>query len=98
MVIFVTVLKKLVFKMNEKDFLDKLIGRGVVLKVHIAKLYFPALEDKSALNALSRAINGDKLLREELERETSYNKWKHSFTPRQVEIIVKHIGPPISML
>lgn len=84
--------------MNEKDFLDKLTKGGVVLKIHIAKLYFPDLEDKSALNALARAINGDRLLREELERETSYNKWKHSFFPRQVEIIIKHIGPPMSLL
>lgn len=80
--------------MYEKVFLDEVIQGGVVPKVQIARLYFPKLEDKSALNALSRAINGDRLLREELETETSYNKWKHSFTPRQVEIIIKHMGPP----
>lgn len=66
---------------------------GCVRKQTIASLYFKELEEKAALNALSRTIREDRDLKEELETKGGYNKFKHIFTPLQLEILEKYLGP-----
>lgn len=67
---------------------------GCIRKQELAKMYFKDLDDRAALNAMSRAIREDAALLEELEEKGNYNKYKHSFMPLQVRIIAKHMGPP----
>lgn len=67
---------------------------GCVKKQSIANLYFKNLGEMAALNALSRTIREDHALKEELETIGEYNKFKHSMTPLQQEILRKHLGDP----
>ena len=48
---------------------------------------------RSALRTLNRWINGCPLLVEEL-RALQYQPRRHTFLPREVEAIVRHLGEP----
>jgi hypothetical protein len=60
----------------------------------VAMHYFKDLEGPAAINALSKAIREDAKLKEELETKGHYNKYKHSFLPKQMEILKKYLGDP----
>ncbi|WP_455591762.1 DUF4248 domain-containing protein [Bacteroides sp.] len=65
----------------------------VYTKAELAMLYNPASCIMVALNTLSRWIRMNGPLMKELEA-IGYNKFRHSFTPREVELIFKYIGEP----
>ena len=60
----------------------------------VAMHYFKGLGEQAAVNALSRAIREDSKLKEELETKDHYNKCKHYFLPKQMEILRKYLGDP----
>ena len=53
----------------------------------------PNCNPESALRTLNRWINGCPLLVEEL-RALQYQPRRHTFLPREVEAIVRHLGEP----
>ncbi len=59
----------------------------------LAVLYFPDIRPESASSQLSRWINRDPELLEELRR-VGYHKHQRTFTPRQVNILFDHLGDP----
>lgn len=63
-------------------------------KTELAMLYCPeAVTDRSALRTLYNWIKLNSDLRDELSA-THYSKWSKTFTPKQVEIIVRYLGEP----
>ena len=62
-------------------------------KTELALLYQPNCNPESALRTLNRWINGCPLLVEEL-RALQYQPRRHTFLPREVEAIVRHLGEP----
>ena len=58
----------------------------------LALLYFPNSTPSSARAQLNRWIN-DTILIQKLKL-ANYRKGQHIFTPRQVEIIIQHLGYP----
>lgn len=62
-------------------------------KVELALLYSPGREPASALQNLYRWIRKCTPLRLELQA-FGYDKYRHSFLKREVEIIQKHLGEP----
>ena len=65
----------------------------VYTKVELAMLYNPTQCITVALNTLSRWIRMNTPLMAELNA-IGYNKFRHSFTPKEVELIFKYIGEP----
>lgn len=68
---------------------------GCTPKRDVAGMYFPNLDEKAAVNALSRKIRMHKDLLTLLEEKTGYNKNAHSFEPKQIEILFQELGNPI---
>ena len=62
-------------------------------KSELALLYQPNCNPESAIRTLNRWINGCPLLVEEL-RALQYQPRRHTFLPREVEAIVRHLGEP----
>lgn len=62
-------------------------------KVELATLYNPASCITVALKTLSRWMKANELLMAELEA-VRYNKYRRTFTPKEVGIIVKYLGEP----
>lgn len=62
-------------------------------KMELALLYSPGREPDSALQNLYRWIRKCAPLQLELQ-EHGYDKYRHSFLKREVEIIRKHLGDP----
>ena len=62
-------------------------------KKELALNYFPNSLPRTAVNHLMSWINRCPELLDELAR-TGYTTKAKSFTPRQVHLIVKHIGEP----
>jgi hypothetical protein len=62
-------------------------------KGELAQLYYPHLAPESARKRLYRWIADDKSLREALA-ETGYSIHTRTFTPRQVRLLVEHMGEP----
>lgn len=62
-------------------------------KMELAQLYSPGREPDSALQNLYRWIRKCTPLELEL-RQSGYDKYRHSFLKREVEIIHKHFGDP----
>ena len=62
-------------------------------KVELAMLYNPEQCVTVALKKLSRWMQANPTLVEEL-REVSYNKYRRSFTPKEVDLIIRHLGEP----
>ena len=72
----------------EKEFIIKAYG-----KAELAMLYSPDISEDAAVKRLSRYIRNTPHLLEKL-LSTGYSSKNHTFTPRQVEIIVNAIGEP----
>lgn len=62
-------------------------------KTALAKYYFPASSPHVAVNHLMAWVNRCVPLSAAL-RETGYSKLAKSFTPRQIALIVQHLGEP----
>lgn len=62
-------------------------------KAELAALYNPTQCITVALKTLARWMRAHKALMQEME-EAEYNKYRKSFTPREVQILVKHLGEP----
>lgn len=59
----------------------------------LAALYFPDILPESASTQLSRWIHRDEELWNEL-RHAGYTKKQRLYTPRQVAILMDHLGDP----
>jgi len=62
-------------------------------KSELALLYQPNCNPASAIRTLNRWINGCPMLMKELSA-LHYQPRRHTFLPREVEAIVKHLGEP----
>lgn len=62
-------------------------------KVELAHLYNPDQCITVALQTLSRWIKMNPLLIAELD-DVQYNKYRRTFTPKEVGIIIKYLGEP----
>lgn len=62
-------------------------------KVELAMLYNPEQCVTVALKTLSRWVQANPDLRKELEN-MNYNKYRRSFTPKEVHVIVRYLGAP----
>lgn len=62
-------------------------------KADLAMMYNPEQCVTVALKTLSRWIQANPDLKRELEA-INYNKHRHSFTPKEVDAIVRYIGEP----
>ena len=62
-------------------------------KEELAMLYNPTFCITNALNTLSAWIRMNKPLSEEL-KAVGYNRYRRSFTPREVSLLVKYLGEP----
>ena len=62
-------------------------------KTELAQLYSPGREPAAALQNLYRWMRKCTDLSEEL-RKSGYDKYRHSFLKREVEIIHNHLGDP----
>ena len=78
---------------KEKNFEEKEYPIRVYTKAELAMLYNPSQCITVSLNTLSRWIRTNHLLMQELTA-VGYNKFRHSFTPREVELIFKDLGEP----
>lgn len=70
---------------------------GCISKREVASMYFPELDEKAAVNALSRTIRENTKLQEKLNADPSYKKCQRHFTPAQIETLKAHIGHPITL-
>lgn len=73
---------------DEKPFVIR-----VYSKAELAMLYNPGKCVTPALLSLYRWIRMNRKLTEELEA-AGYNKYRHSFTPLEVRLIIKYLGEP----
>lgn len=62
-------------------------------KIELALLYNPSPNVEASRRTLVRWIQRNHELVKELET-AGYNKFRKVFTPREVEVIVKHLGVP----
>jgi len=76
-----------------KNYPEPKIGRSV-LKCDFALLYNPHVSKESARRTLMNKINDDTFLLDKLEKETNYNKWNKTISPKQQEIIIDRMGTP----
>lgn len=65
----------------------------VYTKVELALLYNPTQSMMVAINTLSRWIRMNAPLMKELDA-IGYNKFRHCFMPREIELIFKYMGEP----
>jgi hypothetical protein len=72
----------------EKEFVIRSYGFG-----ELALLYFANSSKKSAATQLGRWIAGNEKLRMNLI-ENGYKKGSRILTPKQVEVIINHLGKP----
>lgn len=80
-------------KKENREWDDREYPIRVYTKVELALLYNPSQSMMVAINTLSRWIRMNSLLTKELHA-IGYNKFRHSFTPREVELIFKYMGEP----
>ena len=71
---------------------NKFIPRAYTKK-ELALQYFPDSNPRTAVNHLMSWIRQCSQLWEQL-RDTGYSTTSKAFTPRQVRIIVQHLGEP----
>lgn len=62
-------------------------------KAELAMMYNPGQCVTVALKTLSRWIQANPDLKNELFM-VNYHKYRRSFTPKEVDIIVRHLGTP----
>lgn len=70
-----------------------MIQKRVYSKMEIAALYFGDITPKSASRRLGQVMNNDDELMKDLY-VTGYKLSQRYFTPRQVELLVIHLGDP----
>ncbi|MBR1596837.1 MAG: DUF4248 domain-containing protein [Phocaeicola sp.] len=75
-----------------KEIDDKFTIRSYT-KAELAHLYNPTMTYECAMRTFRRWLNRVPTLREELVR-SGYEQKQHVLSPRQVEIIVNHLGEP----
>lgn len=78
--------------MNENQFVVR-----TYLKVELAKLYNPHMSDEGALRKMRRWINHQPELRKQM-RALQISPSDRQYTPRQVRLIVQHLGEPFDTL
>jgi predicted Zn-dependent protease len=61
----------------------------------LAALYFPHIQQSSAVNQLRRWIVESPVLLEELQ-SAGWKRYRKVFSPKQVAIILDHLGEPES--
>jgi len=64
-----------------------------ISKTDLAVAYFPFINQNAARNKLMQFINNNAELMRKLEG-VGYTRLCRSFSPKQVEIIVNHLGDP----
>lgn len=62
-------------------------------KAELAMMYNPEQCVTVALKTLSRWIQANPNLKKELDA-MYYNKYRRSFTPKEVDVIVRYLGEP----
>lgn len=62
-------------------------------KADLAMMYNPEQCVAVALKRLSRWVQANPNLKKELE-EMNYNKYRRTFTPKEVDVIVRYLGEP----
>lgn len=62
-------------------------------KEELAMLYNPATLVTNAIGTLAKWIRGNKALAAELAA-VGYNRYRRSFTPLEVSLLVKYLGEP----
>lgn len=85
--------RKLSMKKEEEMEDEKPFVIRVYRKDELAMLYNPGKCVTPALLCFYRWIRMNRKLVEELEA-VGYNKYRHSFTPLEVRLIVKYLGEP----
>lgn len=80
-------------KKKEEEEDEKPFVIRVYSKEELARLYNPEKCITPALLCLYRWMRMNRKLMEELAA-VGYNKYRHSFTPLEVRIIVKYLGEP----
>lgn len=68
-------------------------GVRVYSKAELASLYTPSLSPNSSRQTLIRWINRNKQLKKRLDA-IGYDKRRHFFLSREVELIYKYLGMP----
>ncbi|MCD7899773.1 MAG: DUF4248 domain-containing protein [Bacteroides sp.] len=79
--------------MNTSENPENLFRLRSYTKAELARLYNPEQCVTVALKTLARWMKENEELVEELEA-INYNKYRRSFTPKEVGIIVKYLGEP----
>lgn len=79
--------------MKEEDPDEKTFVIRVYSKEELALLYNPGKCVTPALLCFYRWMRMNRKLMDELE-SVGYNKFRHSFTPLEVRIIIKYLGEP----
>lgn len=80
-------------KREEREGEEREFPVRVYSKAELAMLYNPTQCVSVALDTLARWMRMNGPLLKELEA-VGYNKYRRSFTPREVELIFKYIGEP----
>ncbi|MBP1615645.1 MAG: hypothetical protein H6Q13_3093 [Bacteroidetes bacterium] len=80
-------------KQEDKEELDCPFPIRTYTKAELAALYCPCDRLKSSQNNFWRWMQLNKKLMSELS-SIGYYKYRHSFTPLEVSIIVKYMGEP----
>lgn len=83
--------KKRIYEDEEEED-EKFIVRNYT-KLELAMLYSPDLKMESAVRKLKRWVNGNTFLVEALAA-VGANPNRHSYTAREVAIVVKYLGTP----
>ena len=72
---------------------EYLLKKHFIAKKDIASSFIPDLTPDNALRLFRKWIYEDEKLFNELKK-ANYKTTAHYFTPRQIEIIIKHFGFP----
>lgn len=79
--------------MNRTEIEEHTFRPKAYTKAELAMMYNPTQCITVALKTLARWIQSNPALVEELNA-VSYNKYRRSFTPKEVAIIVRYLGEP----
>lgn len=72
---------------------ELLLKNHFISKKRLACSFIPDLTPENALRLFRKWIYEDEELYNELKKE-NYKNTAHYFSPRQIEIIIKHMGSP----
>lgn len=62
-------------------------------KIELSILYCPQMRTESAMKKLNRWVKGNAPLMQELEA-VGFHPQRHSYSPREVGLIVRYLGTP----